>query len=58
MMKPIMTVTEARELLGKDAESMTDEQVAKMVKDVDELAILALDVAKDKLAREKAAKND
>ena len=54
MPEPVMTVKEARELLGTDAESMTDEQVAKLVEDVDVLAKLALDVAKDKLAREKA----
>jgi len=51
--KPIMTVKEARKLLGKEAEIMTDEQVAILVEQTHELAVLALDVAKDKLTKEK-----
>lgn len=46
MREPVMSVKEARELLGKDAKDMTDEQVTKLVEDVDELAKLALEVAK------------
>jgi hypothetical protein len=52
-MKPIMSVKEARKLLGKDAKDMTDEQVEELVEQTHELAKLALDVARDKLAREK-----
>jgi len=52
-MKPIMSVKEARKLLGKDAEDMTDEQVEGLIEQTHELAKLALDVARDKLAREK-----
>lgn len=52
-LKPIMTVKEARNLLGKDASTMSDEQVAVLVEQTHELAKLALDVARDKLAREK-----
>ena len=48
-----MTVEEARNLLGKDASTMSDEQVAVLVEQTHELAKLALDVARDKLAREK-----
>jgi hypothetical protein len=47
MVKPIMSVEEARGILGDDAKSMTDEQVAELVSNVDELAKLALDVAKE-----------
>ena len=43
-----MSVKEARKLLGKDAKDMTDEQVAKLIEDVDELAKIALEVAKRK----------
>lgn len=51
--KPIMSIKEARKLLGKDAKDMSDEQVAELVEQIHELAKLALDVARDKLAREK-----
>ena len=50
--KPIMTVKEARKLLGKEAEIMTDEQVAILVEQTHELAVLALDVAQDTLTKE------
>jgi hypothetical protein len=52
-MKPIISVKEARKLLGKEAKDMTDEQVAELVEQTDELAKLALEVARDKIAREK-----
>ncbi len=52
--KPIMSIKEARKLLGKDAKDMSDEQVAELVEQTHELAKLALDVARDKLAREKS----
>lgn len=48
-MKPIMSVKEARKLLGRDAKDMTDEQVAGLVGQTHELAKSALDVARDKL---------
>lgn len=48
-----MSIKEARKLLGKDAQDMTDEQVAELIGQTHELAKLALDVARDKLAREK-----
>jgi hypothetical protein len=51
--KPIMSVKEARKLLGKDAQNMTDEQIEELVGQTHELAKLALEVARDKLAREK-----
>jgi len=43
-----MSVKEARKLLGEEAKAMTDEQVAKLVEDVDELAKIALEVVKRK----------
>ena len=48
-----MSVKEARKLLGKDAQDMTDVQVEELIGQTHELAKLALDVARDKLAREK-----
>lgn len=52
-MKPIISVKEARRLLGKDCESMSDDEVAELIEHTHELAKLALDVARDKIAREK-----
>lgn len=43
MDKPIMTVKEARKLLGKDDLNLTDEEVAKLVDDIDFLARMAID---------------
>jgi ribonuclease HIII len=47
-----MSVKEARKLLDKDAKDMTDEQITKLVEEVDELAKLAIEVAKNKIRRE------
>ncbi|MDB5179425.1 MAG: hypothetical protein JWN12_57 [Candidatus Saccharibacteria bacterium] len=52
-MKPIISVKEARKLLGKEHENLTDEEVVELIEQTHELAKLALDVARDKLAREK-----
>lgn len=52
-MKPIMSVKEARKLLVKEYAKLPDEQIAELVERTHELAKLALDVARDKLAREK-----
>ncbi len=52
-MKPIMSVKEARKLLGKEHENLSDEEVADLIEQTHELAKLALDVARDKLAKEK-----
>lgn len=52
-MKPIMSVKEAPKLLGKEYEKLPDEKIAELVEQTHELAKLALDVARDKLAREK-----
>lgn len=47
-MKPIISVKEARKLLGKEAKDMTDEQVIELVDQTHELAKIALEVAKTK----------
>jgi hypothetical protein len=57
-MKPIMSVKEARKLLGKEADNMTDTQVTELVEQTHELAKLALEVARDKLAKEKRDEKD
>lgn len=36
--KPIMSIKEARKLLGKTASKMTDKEIAKVVYDLDEIA--------------------
>lgn len=48
-----MSVKEARKLLGKDADSMTDEQITELIEQTHDLAKLALDVARDKLAKDR-----
>lgn len=47
-MKPIISVKEARKLLGTDCESMSDDEVMELVEHTHELAKLALDVAREK----------
>lgn len=53
-MKPIMSVKEARKLLGKKYASMTDEEVSELVEHTHELAKLALDIAREKRDEEQA----
>lgn len=48
-----MSVKEAPKLLGKEYEKLPDEKIAELLEQTHELAKLALDVARDKLAREK-----
>lgn len=36
----IVSIEEARELLGKDAEKMTDEEIEKLIRDMDQLVRL------------------
>lgn len=47
-MNPIMSVKEARKILGKKYEQLTNEQVAELVSQTHELAKLALEVAREK----------
>lgn len=46
-MKPIISVKEARKLLGKDYESLTDEKIAELIEQLHELAKLSLDMARE-----------
>jgi hypothetical protein len=57
-MKPILSVKEARKLLGKDAVNMTDEQINELVEQTHDLAKLALDVARDKLVKDSIEESD
>lgn len=50
-MKPIVSVKEARKLLGEDHESMTDEGVAELVEQLHELAKLSLNMARERLVK-------
>ncbi len=42
MQEPIVSVEEARSILGKDAKVMTDEEVKQVIDNLDEMAKLAL----------------
>lgn len=50
-MKPIMTVKEARKLLGKEHENLTDDEVAELIEQLHELAKLSLDMAREQLSK-------
>jgi hypothetical protein len=47
-----MSVKEARKLLGKEHKNLTDDQISELVEQTQELAKLALDAARNKLAKE------
>jgi len=47
-MKPIISIKEARKLLGKEAKNMSDEQVARLIEDTHELARIALRASRAK----------
>lgn len=40
--RPIISVKEARKILGKEAKNMTDQEVAKLIDDLDFLAKYAI----------------
>ena len=48
-MKLIISVKEARKLLGKEYENLTDEKVAELVEQLHELAKVSLDMARERL---------
>jgi len=50
---PIISVEEARELLGNDGNNMSDEQIAELIETLDLIAVQAL-----KDAREQRMKQD
>lgn len=55
-MKPIMLVKEARKLLGKEHENLTDDEVAKLIEQLHELAKLSLDMAREQRLRKTLGK--
>jgi hypothetical protein len=55
-MKPIISVKEARKLLGKDYEKLTDEKIAELIEQLHELAKLALDMAREQRLKKRLAK--
>ena len=46
-MKPIMSVKEARKLLGKEHENLSDEEIAELIEQLHGLAKLSLDMARE-----------
>jgi len=48
-MKPVMSVEEARKLLGEEANEMTDDQIERLIDDLDILARYALKLARQKV---------
>lgn len=46
-MKPIISVKEARKLLGKEYDSLTDEKVSELVEQLHGLAKVSLDIARE-----------
>lgn len=56
MTKPIISIKEARKILGKPAENMTDEEIESTVETLDLLAIDALKLSKEELLRKRDAK--
>ena len=56
-MKPIISVKEARKILGSDAVEMSDEEIEQVVATLHSLAKSALDDAKTKLRMKKDAKD-
>ena len=57
-MKPIMSVKEARKLLGKKYEHMTDEEVSELVEQTHEFAKLALEMAKQARLKKSGIRTD
>lgn len=48
-MEPIISIKEARKLLGKNAEKLSDEDVSALIIQLSELARIALTTAQEKL---------
>lgn len=56
MNKPIISVNEARKILGKDAVGMTDDEIANVIETLDILAKDALQEAQRKIRMKKDVK--
>lgn len=54
--KPIISIKEARKILGKTAERMTDEEIDSVIETLDLLAVEALKLSKEDLLRKRDAK--
>lgn len=52
--KPIISVKEARKLLGKEYRDRSDGEIKKIIEDTHELAKIALEVAKQKVMKDAA----
>jgi len=55
-LKPIISVKEARKLLGKDYEKLTDEKIAELIRQLHELAKLSLDMTREQRLKKRLAK--
>ncbi len=55
-MKPIISVKEARKLLGKEYANLSDERIAELVEQLHELAKLSLDMAREQRLRKRLSK--
>ena len=55
-MKQVISVKEARKLLGKDYEKLTDEKIAELIEQLHELAKLSLDMAREQRLRKTLVK--
>jgi len=55
-MKPVMSVEEARKLLGEEADGMTDDEIERLVDDFDLMARYALQEARKQLRKDDAMK--
>ncbi|HTE57193.1 MAG TPA: hypothetical protein VK694_00460 [Verrucomicrobiae bacterium] len=53
----IISIEEAREILGSDAQGMSDEEITQVISTLDILAKDALELAKLQLRRKKDAKD-
>ena len=51
-----MSVKEARKLLGKEYENLSDEKIAELVEQLHELAKLSLDMAREQRLRKTLVK--
>lgn len=54
---PIMSVKEARKLLGNKYENLSDDEVADLIEQVHELAKLSLDVAREQRLKKTLGKS-
>jgi len=52
-MSPIISIKEARQILGKDAEGLGDEEIINIINTLDEIAKFALEDAKKRVRLER-----